>query len=145
MPFCKTIVYTYLVKQRYYGKSLPYGESTFTPGHMGFLTAEQALADYAVLISRLRTQYSISKVISFGGSYGGMLSAWFRFKYPNSVDGALAASAPIYLVANLTSPYTFFGLVTQVGVLLLESHRLTSKALNSVLHREHISCQTWTS
>ena len=44
-----------------------------------------------------------------------MLSAWFRFKYPNSVDGALAASAPIYIVANLTSPYAFFGLVTQVG------------------------------
>lgn len=46
-----------------------------------------------------------------------MLSAWFRFKYPNSVDGALAASAPIYIVANLTSPYAFFGLVTQVKVL----------------------------
>ena len=136
------------VEQRYYGKSLPYGDSTFTPEHMGFLTAEQALADYAVLISRLRAQYSITKVISFGGrletlyiygytanakaafrviivplfacsslllySYGGMLSAWFRFKYPNMVYGALAASAPIYIVANLTSPYAFFGLVTQV-------------------------------
>ncbi|CAI8053025.1 Lysosomal Pro-X carboxypeptidase [Geodia barretti] len=100
-------------EHRYYGKSLPYGESTFTLSHIGYLTAEQALADYAVLISRLRTQYRISKVISFGGSYGGMLSAWFRFKYPNSVDGALAASAPIYIVANLTSPYAFFGLVTQ--------------------------------
>jgi dipeptidyl-peptidase-2 len=100
-------------EHRYYGKSLPYGSSTFSPEHMGYLTAEQALADYAVLISRLRARYSISKVISFGGSYGGMLSAWFRFKYPNSVDGALAASAPIYMVANLTSPYAFFGLVTQ--------------------------------
>lgn len=100
-------------EHRYYGKSLPYGSSTFTPRHMGYLNAEQALADYAVLISRLRAQYSISKIISFGGSYGGMLSAWFRFKYPNSVDGALAASAPIYIVANLTSPFAFFDLVTQ--------------------------------
>lgn len=49
------------------------------------------------------------------------MSAWFRFKYPNSVDGALAASAPIYIVANLTSPYAFFGLVTQVRVLMTDN------------------------
>lgn len=53
--------------QRYYGKSLPYGSSTFTPDHMGYLSAEQALADYAVLIAKLRTEFSISKVICFGG------------------------------------------------------------------------------
>ena len=45
-----------------------------------------------------------------------MLSAWFRFKYPNVVDGALAASAPIYIPANLTDHYAFFGLVTKVCV-----------------------------
>ena len=36
---------------------------------MGYLTAEQALADYAVLIARLRSQYDIYKIISFGGRY----------------------------------------------------------------------------
>ncbi len=45
-----------------------------------------------------------------------MLSAWFRFKYPNVVDGALAASAPIYIVAGGITPRTaFFEKATQVS------------------------------
>eukprot|EP00731_Ephydatia_muelleri_P033891 Em0041g4a len=100
-------------EHRYYGKSLPYGQSTFEPKNMGYLSVAQALADYSVLIANLRSQYDISRVIAFGGSYGGMLSAWFRFKYPNAVDGALAASAPIFIVDNLVDPTAFFGVVTQ--------------------------------
>ncbi len=65
---------------RYYGTSLPFGPATFTAppgaGLLQFLTMEQALADYAVLIDFIKSTVpgtATSAVIAFGGSYGG---AW---------------------------------------------------------------------
>jgi hypothetical protein len=51
-------------------------------------------------------------VISFGGSYGGMLTAWFRKIYPNVVDGAISSSAPVMMTAQVTDPYAFWKVVT---------------------------------
>lgn len=41
-------------------------------------------------------------------SYGGVLSAYMRFKYPNVIDAALAASAPIYIATFEGSDREFF-------------------------------------
>jgi lysosomal Pro-X carboxypeptidase len=63
-----------------------------------YLTPDQALADYAVLIEQLRNGTAKdSAIIGFGGSYGGLLTAWMRAKYPWALDGGLASSAPIAL------------------------------------------------
>ena len=51
----------------------------------------------------------------FFASYGGILSAYMRFKYPNVIDVALAASAPIYMATFTgTERNFFFNAVTEV-------------------------------
>merc|ERR1712047_83741 len=86
-------------EHRYYGESMPYGKDSYKdPAHLGYSSSEQALADFADVITQLKSRIpgaEKSPVISFGGSYGGMLAAWFRLKYPHICAGAIAASAPV--------------------------------------------------
>lgn len=55
--------------QRYYGKSLPFGKESFNIPEISLLTVEQALADYAVMITELKQQLAATHcpVIVFGG------------------------------------------------------------------------------
>ncbi|XP_020373927.2 lysosomal Pro-X carboxypeptidase isoform X2 [Rhincodon typus] len=103
-------------EHRYYGESLPFGSKSFSNlKNLNYFTSEQALADFAVLIRNLKQTIPgarTSPVIAVGGSYGGMLAAWFRMKYPNIVVGALAASAPIWLFENLSPCEGFYNIVT---------------------------------
>lgn len=74
-------------EHRFYGKTLPFGEKSFhSAKQFGYLTVEQALADFAELIQHVKATWPVKKVVAFGGSYGGMLSAWMRIKYPWLID-----------------------------------------------------------
>jgi lysosomal Pro-X carboxypeptidase len=101
-------------EHRYYGKSMPFGNDSYKdPQHFGYLTSEQALADYADLLQFLNPEIR-RPVIAFGGSYGGMLAAWFRMKYPHLVAGALASSAPVMQFAGIVPSDIFDRILTSV-------------------------------
>lgn len=95
-------------EHRYYGESLPFAEGS-GEGCMNWLTTEQAMADYAYLIKSLKRDLNCeeSPVIAFGGSYGGMTAAWMRMKYPYILDGAVAASAPIWSFTGMHPSYDY--------------------------------------
>jgi len=136
-PFFNAMVI--FAEHRYYGRSLPYGNKSLTPdpNFNGFLTSEQALADYACLLHYIKTEVKGAKnspVIAFGGSYGGMLAAWFRVKYPHIVAGAIAASAP---VSQFDAPCDAFGRIvtsdyTAQGKFCSDTIRLSWAAIDSV-------------
>ncbi|KAI4300525.1 hypothetical protein L6164_033894 [Bauhinia variegata] len=116
-PYFKALLV--FIEHRFYGKSVPFGgneeDAYSNSSTLGYLSTTQALADYATLITDLKKNLTAteSPVVVFGGSYGGMLAAWFRLKYPHVAVGALASSAPILHFLGLVSPYAFTNVVTQ--------------------------------
>ncbi|PSS21024.1 Lysosomal Pro-X carboxypeptidase [Actinidia chinensis var. chinensis] len=104
------------IEHRFYGQSMPFGKKSYKSAKtLGYLNSQQALADFAVLIRSLKKNYSseASPVVVFGGSYGGMLAAWFRLKYPHIAIGALASSAPILQFDDITPWSSFYDAVSK--------------------------------
>jgi lysosomal Pro-X carboxypeptidase len=90
-------------EHRYYGSSWtngswPFGADSFDGDKVGFLTVEQALADFAETIRHVRSAWRAPEeaaVVAFGGSYGANLAMWMRMKYPWVVSGAIASSLSV--------------------------------------------------
>ncbi|XP_058754529.1 uncharacterized protein LOC131627708 [Vicia villosa] len=106
------------IEHRYYGNSVPFGskdKAYKNANTLGYLNSEQALADYAAVLIDLKNSLHAqeSPVIVMGGSYGGMLAAWFRLKYPHVAIGALASSAPLLYFDNITPQSAYYDVVTR--------------------------------
>jgi len=80
-------------EHRYYGESIPFGNKSiaYNATYLKYLNVEQVFLDYIDLIKSVKVNGSYDNfngtslttpVYSFGGSYGGMLAAWLRMKYP---------------------------------------------------------------
>ncbi|XP_037533989.1 thymus-specific serine protease [Nematolebias whitei] len=84
------------VEHRFYGNSI--NLDGLKTENLVDLSSQQALADLAVFHQYISESFNLScrnTWISFGGSYSGALSAWFRGKFPSLVFGAVASSAPV--------------------------------------------------
>lgn len=82
-------------EHRFEGTSVPDYDSLSGDGCFTYLTTTQTLADYASLLSHVNPNHQ-RPVVTFGGSYGGMLSAWMKILYGRTVAGSIASSAPIW-------------------------------------------------
>jgi pimeloyl-ACP methyl ester carboxylesterase len=88
-------------EHRFYGASQPI--QPYSTQQLRLLNSAQALADAAALVTSLRQQLRCSGLngeprcpaVAVGGSYPGFLAAMMRMRYPNVIDMAYAASAPL--------------------------------------------------
>lgn len=130
-------------EHRYYGDSVPNGGDV-SVSSLQFLTSEQALADYATLITNLTTTLQLpanTPVIAIGGSYSGSLSAWLHLKYPTVVHGSLASSAPVH--AQLDFPEYLHTVQHSLGPqctsLIANSSRLIETLLETPAQRVYLA------
>ena len=93
------------VEHRFYGKSIPFNDRNVSM--LRYLTVEQNLADTADIIEYIRQNRSLSserhKVVTFGGSYSGATSAWFRMAYPHVTHASISSSGVVNAIVNFTA------------------------------------------
>ena len=99
------------LEHRFYGESRPTDDMSSEA--LRHLSAEEALADAARFIQWWSESHTTlnSTWIAFGGSYSGQLASWLRLRYPRSVGGAVAYSAPILSQLDF---YSYNQVVTDV-------------------------------
>ena len=91
------------VEHRFYGSKeySPIGDQTTES--LKLLTIDQALADIKEFINQMNALYfPLDKPIwiTFGGSYPGSLSAWFRETYPEMTAGAVSSSSAVHVFVD---------------------------------------------
>lgn len=82
------------LEHRYYGYSQPF--PSLSADNMQYLSTENALLDLKRFQLWAQKELHLTGPwIVIGGSYPGSLAAYYRFKFPEMVVGALASSGPV--------------------------------------------------
>lgn len=111
-------------EHRFYGESQPVAITTDNDPRELLFTPKQALQDAMRLIrhhqeklgcSLNRTSPDYCPVITVGGSYPGWLSAMARLQFPDVVDMAYAASAPMKFYSQQVDAGAYYELITRVA------------------------------
>ena len=115
-------------EHRFYGASQPISrdDSEYHPGRdqdprVELLTSEQALYDAVRLLNYVKRELGCSNnsscpVVTIGGSYPGFLSAMARVVFPQDIDMAYAASAPMaFYSQTISSPTAYYDHITAVA------------------------------
>ena len=118
-------------EHRFYGKSQPlkgkadyYNDMDDEDPRVKLFTPEQALRDAMALLNYTRRQLGCSSdktstrycpIITVGGSYPGWLSAMARIMFPEIVDMAYAASAPMGFYAQQVDRFAYYEHITNVA------------------------------
>ncbi|MCO5558383.1 hypothetical protein L7F22_011965 [Adiantum nelumboides] len=96
------------LEHRYYGFSYPF--DNLSTENLRYLNSKQALSDLATFRNHyqdlINARYHRASAlpdnawVTFGGSYAGALSAWFRLKFPHLARGSLASSAIVNAIQD---------------------------------------------
>jgi alpha-beta hydrolase superfamily lysophospholipase len=72
--------------------------------------------DYVEVVESLKANISCidCKVVAIGQSYGAMLAAWMRMKYPHTFDGAISSSSLLQSMGYEPQPQLRVALLTQI-------------------------------
>ncbi|EYC11990.1 hypothetical protein Y032_0048g1549 [Ancylostoma ceylanicum] len=106
----------FALEHRFYGVSRPTPNQSVK--NLKYLSSHQALKDTAYFIQKMTDKYKLkgARWITFGGSYAGALSLWFRQQYPHLIAGAVGSSAP------LDAEFDFWGYLEVVEDALRSQH-----------------------
>ena len=86
----------------FYGASIPTPD--LSTDALGYLSSHQAVGD----IARFLGEYvpsrwpGATRVVTFGGSYPGALSAWARLRLPHLIYAAFSTSSPVEAIVDFT-------------------------------------------
>ncbi|KAJ4481926.1 serine carboxypeptidase S28-domain-containing protein [Lentinula aciculospora] len=86
------------IEHRYFGKSLPFGNDSWTRDNIQYLTLDNVMADGVEFVNSIKANVTGAEHSPPKGSYGGFLTAMFRLNHPETFFGGVASAGPSTMI-----------------------------------------------